>query len=64
MLTFTYQCVVKGVSRSGGENYWQGLVAVDTEGWVVWYWANQQLFAWDFLPAREGYGAVVQNHRT
>jgi hypothetical protein len=57
MLTFTYQVDVTpdvGIPIS-----WQGLIAIDKKGHVVWYWANDNLFAWDFLPEKEGHGIVL-----
>ena len=55
MLSFTYQVA----TQNNPEQYWQGLVAIDREGYVVWYWANDEMMAWDFLPEKEGNGVVV-----
>ena len=49
-----------GVSANRGKDAatFSGLVAIDAEGFVVWYY-HLQITGWDFLPASEGYNLVV-----
>ena len=52
MLTFAYDVHVTP------QQFFSGLVAVDQEGWVVWYYP-MQIAAWDFMPRTAGGGVVL-----
>ena len=42
--------VVNGSGLAGGTMSFEGIVAVDAEGWVVWYYHTCSPVAWDFTP--------------
>ena len=40
-------------SENGKVKYFEGLIGVDAEGWVVWYYHSCAVEAWDFLEGGE-----------
>ena len=64
MLTMVYEVPTAGHS----DQEFMGIVGVDQEGWVVWYYPVNSKgrdghgglpAVWDFLPASEGYAVVL-----
>ena len=55
-LSFAYEAETRGASPT---QKFEGVVAVDTEGWVVWYYNVAGINCWDFLPASVGGGVVL-----
>ena len=52
--TFAVTPAIEVASTSGSsDKYFEGLVGVDAEGWVVWYYHACDVEAWDFLPGGE-----------
>ena len=43
--------VVNGTGPDGETLNFEGLVAVDAEGWIVWYYHTCSPAAWDFTPS-------------
>ena len=54
--------VVNGTGPDGEALNFEGLVAVDAEGWVVWYYHTCSPVAWDFTPGE--YVAIVNSKAT
>ena len=51
--------IINGTGPDGEALSFEGLVAVDAEGWIVWYYHTCSPAAWDFTPS--GYVAIVNS---
>ena len=70
MVTFAYNVDVESSSSSStpldnsagsaARTHFDGVVAIDAEGWVVWYYHLRSTVGWDFLPyASDGTGGGI-----
>ena len=45
---------MSNIATAGENKTFDGLVATDAEGWVVWLYRSADVMAWDFMPETLG----------